>query len=56
MSKFKPYAERVNSIAKAAFDAYNEAARKLEKADLVLKNAKIVTPCAYNLTLFMLYA
>lgn len=33
MSKFKPYAERVNSIAKAAFDAYNEAARKLEKAE-----------------------
>ena len=33
MSKFKSYAERVNSIAKAAFDAYNEAARKLEKAE-----------------------
>ena len=33
MSKFKTYADRVNSIAKAAFDNYREALAKLQKAE-----------------------
>ena len=33
MSKFKSYAERVNTIAKAAFEAYQEAAEKAAKAE-----------------------
>lgn len=33
MSKFKSYAERVNSIAKSAFENYKDATRKLEEAE-----------------------
>lgn len=48
MSKFKSYAERVNTIAKAAFEAYQEAAEKAAKAEARYNDIVRSKPTTYE--------